>query len=88
MEPIDFEVREMPVEQMRKSHRNTHRMYSLRMKMAKLEYGQCLVVPREVFEHGPLRQAVHRVAKALGRGQYRCLKNKETGELQVLYLGE
>jgi len=88
MEPIDFEVRQMPTEQVRRSHRNTHRMYSLRVKMAKLEYGQGLVVPESVFNHGALRQAVHRIAKELNRGQYRCLRDKETMELQVVYLGE
>ena len=88
MEPIDFEVRQMPVDQMRKSHRNTHRMYSLRVKMAKMEYGQGLIVPESVFTHGALRQAVHRITKELNRGQYRCLRNKETKELQIVYLGE
>ncbi len=88
MEPIDFEMRQMPAEVMRKSHRNTHRMYSLRVKMAKMEYGQGLIVPETVFSHGGLRQAVHRIAKELNRGQYRCLRDKETKELQVVYLGE
>ena len=87
MKEVDFEVRQIPDAELADITQRSNRMNKLREKMKALQHGQYVYVPKEVFEHGALRQAVHRISGELARGRFRCMKYGEGSGFRVLFLG-
>ena len=88
MEPTDWEVKTLTATERVHARKRSNRLNMLRKNMEKLEYAQYCVIPEDLFSHAAARQGVHLIAKELNKGRFRCMRDKESGEVRVVYLGD